>query len=266
MEQVIVKRNGLPPIRPFNLAVRTKQGCETSGAIDSLSLEAQMDQKLGWKLAAINLGQGTQEQAKLAKAYLKHFLEDYPDEDFINACIKSNFEHHSDPVSMVFEDDKRLLECVGEIYQMMYFHYFLGKHHRLEGIFPKYCCGISSRNLTLSMWEAGIFAAVSAYDDKDDHSYVIVPYRVNSSNKTGVILADPTSDQLYRDADRRIRNYIALLPPDGWQYRTDWSGGSDLYPLLVQVSSCFGKVNKDYPEYLSSALKNGARLEPKPPT
>ncbi len=266
MEQVIIKKNGLAPAPTFKLNVRVKQEHGATRVIDSHMLEAQMDEKLGWKLSEVALGQGTKAQATLAREYLTHFLEDYPEDDFVRVCVNSNFEHHSVPVSMIFEDDEQLLRCVGTIYQLMYFHYFLGKHHKLSGTFPSYCCGISSRSLTLSLWEAGIFAAISTYDYVDDHAYVIIPYSVNQGGRTGVILADPTSDQLYRNASLKVRNYIALLPPDGWQYRTDWSDGSDLYPLQVHVSSCFGQKEDEYPSYLASAFENGARLKIKPPT
>lgn len=265
MERVIVKRNGLPSTPSFKLNVRIKQWCGTTRVIDTFALESQMDEMLGWKLSEIGLGQGTPTQARLAKMHLGHFLQNYPDENFVRACIDSNFEPHSEPVSMMFEDEIQLFNCVGMVYQLMYFHYFLGRHHRLEGRFPSFCCGISSRNLTLSLWETGIFAATSTYDDTDDHSYVIIPYQINCG-ANGVILADPTSDQLHRDKSKKVRNHIALLPPEGWQYRTDWSGGSDLYPRLVQFSSCFAKKSTDYSKYISSALQNGARLEVEPPT
>jgi hypothetical protein len=265
LKQVIVKRNGLPSSSSFKLNVPMKQECSTTRVVDTFALEAQMDTMLEWKLSEIGLGQGTPDQAKTAKEYLRHFLKYYPDKDFVRACVDSNFERHSDPVSMMFEDEMDLLDCVGIVYQLMYFHYFLGRHYRLEGNFPSFCCGISSRNLTLSLWEVGIFAAISTYDDRDDHAYVIIPYQM-SNGTNGVILADPTSDQLHRDRSKKVRNHIALLPPNGWQYRTDWRGGSDLYPLLVQLSSCLGKKDIDYPKYILSALQNGARLEIKPPT
>lgn len=263
LKTVPIKRNGTRKLPQFKIHVQfreLRESCDTIQAVDSHALETQMDEVLGWELSQLRLGQGSSKQASVARSHLSYFLDYYPDDEFVARCIRSNFAYHAVPVCMVFENEAELHECATATYQLMYFHYFLGKHQKLKGQFPQFCCGLSARSLTLSLWESGVVAAVSAYDYIDDHAYVIIPYRIRGSEKMGVILADPTSDQLNIKKSERVRNVIALLPPAGWEYRTDWQGGSDLYPQLVQYSSCYGAEDVKYTQYIKRAFSNGACL------
>src|SRR3989338_4980601 len=91
-----------------------------------------------------------------------------------------------------------------------------------------------------------------------DHSYVTVPFVLMETGRTGIILADPTSDQLWIAGSRRIRNHMMVLPSKDWEYKTDWRDGENLYPEIVQLSTCHGTEEKDYNQYMENAFNNAA--------
>ncbi|MFZ2253104.1 MAG: hypothetical protein WAW13_02935 [Minisyncoccia bacterium] len=252
MQQETIERNGEPVLLPLKLDIQTSE--HRKPIIDSHSLENQMDEHLGWALREVGLGRGEPEQVEICRRYLKHFFFDYPSGISIAQQIEKNFRPHSNPVCMWYETTDELIEHIGIIYQLMYFHYFLGRHHQMKNSFPSYCCGVSTRNLTFALWEAGIVAAVSTYNDSHDHAYTIVPFVVHQTGQKGVILADPTSDQLHHAANKKVRNHLAILPPKDWEYVADWGDGANLYPKRVEVSTCYGIDKRDYEAYLDLAF------------
>jgi len=258
MSYITIKRNGDSVLLPFYLdhAIKSTEGGTV--VVDSHALEDQMDAHLGWKLRKVKLGGGTTEQVEICKRYLRRFSRSLIDEYWASKVSEANFKSHNKPVCMRYETTIDLINHLNIIYQLMYFHYFLGKKESLRDSFPNSCCGISSRNLTAALWEAGIVAAVSTYNTSFDHAYVIVPFEISATNHTGVILADPTSDQLHRNSSEKVRNYLSVLPPEGWKYQTDWAMGEDLYPVIVQVSSCYGTTERNYSEYIKNALNRPA--------
>lgn len=256
MQHVTIQRNGEPIQLPLELNIEVDQ--KEVFVIDSHSLEQQMDQQLGWTLRNIRLAEGSLEQAEICRRYLRQFANYFPTKNQVDELIAANFKPHNDPVCMQYVTTADLISDLGVIYQLMYFHYFLGRKESIKNSFPDYCCGIASRNLTLSLWAAGIVAAVSTYNESLDHAYTIVPFVIAETGQAGVILADPTSDQLHDRPSQRVRNYLAVLPPEGWKYQTDWQRGSNLYPEIVQVSSCFGASEKRYHEYIKNAFRRPA--------
>jgi len=256
MQHVTIKRNGAPTSLPLSLSIEV--GVSESFTIDSHRLETQMDSFLGWTLRDVGLGEGSLEQANTCKRYIKRFLHNCESDKFYKNLVKANFEPYEDPVCMRYETLADLADSLGVIYQLMYFHYFLGRNTRMKWSFPRQCCGFSARNLTTALWEAGMVAAVSTHNDSHDHSYVTVPFVLMETGRTGIILADPTSDQLWNAGSKRIRNHMMVLPSKDWEYRTDWGDGEDLYPEIVQLSTCHGTEEKDYNQYMESAFNNAA--------
>ena len=257
MHHVTVERsNGMPTQLPFKLNIRAR--INGPFAVDTYSLETQMDQHLGWTLRSIGLGEGSIEQTEICRKYLRQFFRRFPRNNQINRLRNENFKPHEDPVCMRYETTNDLNHQLGVIYQLMYFHYLLGRTELMGEDFPNNCCGISSRNLTIALWDAGIVAAVSTYNATLDHAYTIVPFTIMQTGQTGVILADPTSDQMHYDPGKKVRNYLAVLPPEGWKYETDWKEGRNLYPELVQVSTCAGNTDKGYTDYIQSAFQRPA--------
>jgi hypothetical protein len=157
---------------------------------------------------------------------------------------------------MFFENIFELFKKTIFIYQFSYAHYIIGRHDRMKNSFPNWCCGYSAENVVSALWEAGIVSAIKVYNNKYDHAYVIVPFVVNVSDTRGVILVDPTSDQLFYRKEKKVRNLVRVITQEEWEYRTDWAQGKNLYPNVVEASACFGGVEKDYGEYLQSAFIN----------
>jgi hypothetical protein len=160
------------------------------------------------------------------------------------------------PTAMFYNNAKEMQKCVFLMYQLSYAHYVLGMHYSMKNSFPHYCCGISSGNLLVALWRAGVASAVVANDSRDNHCYVIVPFALNDLKTKGVILIDPTSDQLTRDLAQRVRNNIRIFTSKKWIYKSDWSQGSNLYPSTVQVSACYGDSEVDYDWYVGYAYNN----------
>lgn len=260
MKRVTIRRNGQPLSLPLKLNITTTSHTHHTGAkiVDSHSLERFMDDQLGWMLSEVSLNGGSVDQILASEYYIQNFSTYFPGHDFILEKIREGYKEIRNPICMLYRTEAELMYTVGKIYQLMYFHYFLGRNKAMKNSFPKYCCGISSYNLTLALWQSGTVAAVSTYNRSEDHAYVIVPYYIKETDRRGVILADPTSDQLYVDQARQVRNYIAILPPGDWEYVTDWKNKADLYPELVQVCACYGNKSLAYEGYLSEAFNNGA--------
>ncbi len=174
----------------------------------------------------------------------------------MSEALGSKLKTPSCPQHLQLENMNELYEVLDLTYRLMYFHYVLGKNSRMKRLFPSSCCGTSSRNVTIALWDSGVSPAVSTYNYLHDHAYVIIPFALDENNETGVILADPTSDQLYWKNKSERRNSLQVLPLSGWEYRTDWRGGEDLYPELVQLSTCIGLKEGGYQVYLEHLFKN----------
>ncbi len=228
--------------------------------VDTFSWEAKVDKELGWCLAMIGLGEGTPEQIRTCKQSLRFFSHRNPTENAMCTALGSKVTTPSAPQHLQLANLDELNEVLDLTFRLMYFHYVLGRYSRMKCTFPNSCCGISSRNLTMGLWDHGVSPAVSVYNICYDHAYVIIPFTLESSTETGVILADPTSDQLYWNNKSIRRNSLRVLPLIGWDYRSDWSGGEDMYPRIIQLSTCFGLDEACYQVYLDFLFKNPIRF------
>lgn len=245
-----VKRNGSGITVPFDLSVEVDLG---SRYVDVETLEAQMDALLGCTLKRMRLG-GGKGQVDICQQYVGRYSHDIP-YHALSQVSEACFAENDAPSSMFYEDGDALVKDILTIYQLSYFHYILGKRNKMKGSFPSYCCGQSSKNLITAMWEAGIVAAVIVRSNRYDHTYLAVPFVVKGGTE-GIILVDPTSDQLINDSKKKVRNSIQILPAIGWEYRTDWRGGRNLYPEEVETSSCTDFSEYHYDEFIKTALAN----------
>jgi hypothetical protein len=83
-----------------------------------------------------------------------------------------------------------------------------------------------------------------AYSEKEDHAYVILPF-VNKNNDTvGCILIDPTSDQLWKERDKR--NSVIIKLGFDWDYRTHRNSGRDMFPNSVFSIDVMKTIPKAY--------------------
>ncbi len=174
--------------------------------------------------------------------------------------------------SMQIKDKSELMGEIKEIYELSYIHYVWGKENNLRGSFPDYCCGISSRNIFLSLLSLGYPNATHFYNRKYDHAYVGLPFLIEKEALTGFIIVDPTSDQLFRNKNIAPRNYIFVSFGDDWEYKTDWEYRANLFPE-PKDNSVYSNLNtlrnnpnpsiyesNDIEEYFKKVFKNPIKL------
>ena len=223
--------------------------------VDVFALEAAMDKYCGRVLKEILLGERGA-HVSIGKNYFNHYSNNYPEPRIYSKVSKKYFGKNLKPSVMSYASVTELMADVARMYQLSYFHYILGRSNRMKRSFPSYCCGISSRNLILSLWEYGIVASTLVDNPWYDHAYLITPFTINNLGKNGVVLLDPTSDQLTQDPDKKIRNNIKIFPERDWEYGGDWVGGANLYPTIVQISACYGREDVRYEGYFEKAFQN----------
>jgi|GEM_PF-5604105 len=217
-------------------------------------LEALLNDAFKCTLSEIKLG-GGKEQVSLSKTFIKRYSNGgFPSS--ISKFSEELFGRGQEPSALFFEDVVELFKKTIFMYQFSYAHYILGKHNRMKYSFPEWCCGRSAQNVTCALWEAGIVSAVKVYNNPYDHAYVIIPFIIGTSSIKGIVLIDPTSDQLFIKNERKVRNLVRIITSEQWEYRTDWVGGKNLYPDVVEESVCFGDIGNGYEGYLQQAFQN----------
>lgn len=219
------------------------------------TFENLLNKFFGIELAKMSLGESIS-LLSVCQQLVKKYSNDGHEDRVFTEAIRKYFGDKQNPSAMFYADYYELLKNVFLMYQLSYAHYVLGKHYKMRGNFPRYCCGRSSRNLLLSCWEAGIMSAVQVATWSCDHSYVIVPFLVNEPISMGVVVIDPTSDQLMNAPRKKIRNNTMIKEKRVWSYTTDWSSGENLYPEYVETSVSNCTENVKYDEYIDQALKN----------
>ena len=136
------------------------------------------------------------------------------------------------------------------------------------GSFPENCCGVSSRNVWLSLLHFGYRNATYAAA-KIDHGYVMVPFVFGY--KAGSIIADPTSDQLWDT--HKVRNHVFVMLGTSWDYKADFGAKANMFPgyvmnigILKKVFPCDldnlseFKFHNNGSRYLEKAFKNSFSL------
>jgi len=156
-------------------------------------------------------------------------------------------------------------------YQVSHFHYILGKREPLKGTFPYQCCGPSARSVMMSLIHFGFPNAAYGYSDNNDHGYTILPFVMESRKIQGVVVVDPTSDQLWKT--EHPRNAVFIKLGVRWEYITNWEEGADLYPDLVcsfdllkskpnmDISDSF-EYHPDAEQYFLEAFSNPVTVKP----
>lgn len=179
----------------------------------------------------------------------------------------------NEPHSLKLEDEEELGRTILQIYQIMHFHYLLGKKRDFKDSFPRNCCGMSARNLVFSSFEHGFTNAAYAYNHSSDHGYTIYPFLVGRKRIT--VVADPTSDQLERGMQR---NDIQIRRGPTWRYQNSgWNWGANLFPetylnierareLFTKEKPMKGMHSTNYgpttpTDYLRQCFRNPVRRE-----
>ena len=242
--------------------------------------ELGLDSLLGINLSELKRGE------ELPDSVLKHCRELVPffgKPEFEWVGILEKFIDVDFPNSMFIKDFEELEKHVAKIHQVMYAHYVLGKFENLKNsntgdFFPNNCCGNSSGNVVRSLLGLDYSSAIRAINRPLDHTYVVIPFLIDGS-KEGIIVADPTSDQLFPSLNGKApRNSVSVFFKREFFYNTEWCGGDNLYPSLAVVYSPVmrfetsdwrdckaGIINlkrkdMDFDHYLSAAFSNPIKI------
>ncbi len=217
--------------------------------LDTCYLENQMrEHNGGIALSELSCTSGDIEGDEESRKYVPHFVEDenlFNEEEIFR--IVSRYKEINGPCSMQIDSVEKLTEHMIVSYQIAYHHYILGKRYNIGGLFPRHCCGISSLNVMLSLMEFGYPNAACASSKKYDHGYTILPFvfsdECTSEDTVGTVVIDPTSDQLWKNA--QIRNAVFIKLGAEWDYRTDWKEGGNLFPDNICSIDTLKKDPKD---------------------
>ncbi len=141
-------------------------------------------------------------------------------------------------------------------------YYELAK--QLSPGFPDKYCGRASIDVTITLNYLG-YPAFRAVNSSLDHAYIIIPYLVKNrvkeglsdeEYKKGVIIIDPTSEQLWQDdvdkVEKRIfiggRRTIRTKEFDHYfYYSSEYSGFKNMYPNEVIILRKRGWVIRGHP-------------------
>lgn len=207
----------------------------------------------------------------------------YHNQSQLNYSLLNVFEkakQHPQPLSKKVKTIEELEKDILTVYQVAYAHYVIAKNYGFGyGTFPRLCCGRSGRGMTVSLWVHGFLnAAYVLFDGNPGHAYVILPFVMSNPRMEGVILADPTSEQLGKYKGKKRRNLVTIKQGTKWKYKTEWGSGKNLFPthilhlgrLLTEgVIDEGGMLSNDFGLYLPNnnfleqAFLNPVKLENK---
>jgi len=230
-------------------------------ALNTIALEKEMQKHTGINLSESNFDNINEE---LLRKYVPFFEDD--DSEKIRK-LTEKYPSINSPCSMFVNSIEELTVHIEKAYQISYFHYVLGKKYNLRGSFPDFCCTKSSRNLLLSLFEAGYPNAALVDAVGRDHRYDILPFIMTKNAKdviSGTLIIDPTHDQMPFCSE--IRNEIIIRLGSKWEYK-DSKGGKNLYPRIVcsldSIRQSLGKgMDNAYysEEYFQKAFANPIKL------
>lgn len=194
---------------------------------------------------------------EICKQYVSNFEMNCVLNPHLEKYLSQIYETIKYPCSITLNNEAELEKMVLDAYNLSYMHYILGCEKNLKGSFPNYCCGISSNNLQYSLMSLGYPNALRVRNSEFDHDYVILPFIYK--DQIGVVLADPTSDQLWKKHKNRPRNVVSVYLGNKWSYETDWKSGANLYPTKVEY---FPEIIKsvDMEIFLKNAFSNPIEL------
>jgi hypothetical protein len=155
--------------------------------------------------------------------------------------ILDKYQSLPDATSLLVSSEEELNKHVRRIHSISYAHYVYGANAKMIGTFPKKCCNLSSRNVLLGLLDEGYPMANFAESYVHNHSYNAIPFVLNQDRK-GVIITDPTSDQLWPSLKaNQPRNLTFVVPGERWRYISEWSSEKDMYPDgLITLSKLEG--------------------------
>jgi hypothetical protein len=200
-----------------------------SFSINQRIYETKLNKKYGIVLKDLINGKYTNFQGDLEKnvSFKEGYCHPLPK---ISDKILKKYEGVPEFCSMELDTIEELFEHIRKIHEISYSHYAWAKRTNLQGDFPNYCCGSSSRNVFLNLMEKGYPNSSFVSNSRQDHAYVALPFLLSEMKSKGFIVVDPTSDQLFNDKTNAPRNNLFVVFGNEWIYETDWNSGNNLYP------------------------------------
>ncbi|MCM2326118.1 MAG: hypothetical protein NDI94_06655 [Candidatus Woesearchaeota archaeon] len=136
---------------------------------------------------------------------------------FQKELLISRLDCNLGPSAAYYDDMAQLEDDLAKIFQISFANYVLSRHasYANAGEFPEGCCGPSSRSVMASSMIHGIYSAASVVANGwYTHVYDIYPFILGKSELKGIILADPTSEQVNED---KVHMKIMVHPDYGYK-------------------------------------------------
>jgi len=246
---------------------------DTEGTV---ALDTQLlEQELARHNGGIDLAKAPQAcfvgDETLFRTYVPHFDTKYEERRDIERLKKTMTGYRLETACAMAIAEEELPTHMVNSYIITHFNYLLGKRYIRD--FPHNCCGVSGRNVQLSLLEFGYVNAMYVYANHPvDHAYLLLPFV--TEQRAGSIVIDPTSDQLWDE--RKPRNDVFVAEGTRWEYRTDWEEGADLFPThigsILTVKKALTNIkyssalDEDAERHLGLAFANPVSVRPRLPS
>jgi hypothetical protein len=187
---------------------------------------------------------------------------------FQKELLINRLGHNLGPNAKYYDDMTQLEDDLSKIFQISFANYVLSMHSSYSnaGEFPEGCCGPSSRSVMASSIIHGMHNAASVVSSGwYTHVYDIYPFVLGKSELKGIILADPTSEQVNED---KVHMKILIHP----EYRYKKGHFLDVSPRKVMHIGSLnipgailpnGQMNwedrfydTDFRDYIKEAFRN----------
>ena len=209
----------------------------SEGTIDDFVLDTELfESEIGRRnghldIGKIGVGQLSEEELAHYQRIIPYHHGNHPIKLISSLIPKA--EQFPNPIAKIVANLEELERDILKIYQTAYAHYVIAKNSSRYEDFPRLWCGNSSMGLQGTLMLHGFLNATTAISFIYDHTYVMLPFVMINPRINGVILVDPTSDQLGKIQGKAYRNFVAIKRGTEWKYITEWEGGGNLFPSRI---------------------------------
>lgn len=220
--------------------------------------EKELNQALGENLSQIDGCYTVNDSALNLCKQLVPTFEGYLNEYDLGEVLRHIYGEEKFPCSIKLNHVEELEKMVLDTYKVSYMHYILGRKYNMSDSFPDGCCIRSSGNLAYALMYLGYPCAMSV-ESKFYHRYVILPFICEKEK--GVILVDPTSDQLWKNYENKPKNMVTVFfGGNEWDYITPWENWANLKIKEVEYFPAeFEDITAE--DLLKKAYSNPIKIE-----
>ncbi len=240
----------------FNLETSKLASLTNEYFLNTTALETEMEKNTGIKLTSPNF---LNIENKLLLQHVPFF--EVRDSNKINK-VTDKYDSINSPCSMIVNSIDELSEQMFKVYEISYYHYVLGKKNYPN--FPQLCCGESTKNVVLSLLDAG-FPNAAYVISGIDHAYAVLPFVFEKEKVKGTLIVDPTYDQL--EFSNNMRNAVFIKLGENWEYK-DPLTNKDLSPKVVCSIDSIKKSalydirgHHDGKNFFKKAFENPVKIE-----